>query len=71
MLGVQKKESSSEQSESGAVFVKVSMDGAPYLRKVDLRMYNSYHDLSDALTKMFSSFSTIGTFFLPPNFSTN
>ncbi|MBA0791370.1 hypothetical protein Gohar_015950 [Gossypium harknessii] len=35
------------------------MDGAPYLRKVDLRMYTSYHQLSDALAKMFSSF-TIG-----------
>ncbi|XP_062080878.1 auxin-induced protein AUX28-like [Humulus lupulus] len=65
MLAVQNNKSSSNSnsstdSESGAVFVKVSMDGAPYLRKVDLRMYNSYHDLSDALTKMFSSFSTIG-----------
>ncbi|KAG5560258.1 hypothetical protein RHGRI_003524 [Rhododendron griersonianum] len=26
----------------GAAFVKVSMDGAPYLRKVDLKMYKSY-----------------------------
>lgn len=44
---------------SGAAFVKVSMDGAPYLRKVDLKLYKSYQDLSDALAKMFSSF-TIG-----------
>jgi auxin-responsive protein IAA len=43
---------------SGAAFVKVSIDGAPYLRKVDLRVYNSYDQLSDALTKMFSSFTT-------------
>ncbi|KAK8633886.1 hypothetical protein V6N13_014720 [Hibiscus sabdariffa] len=42
-----------------AAFVKVSMDGAPYLRKVDLRLYKSYQELSDALGKMFSSF-TIG-----------
>ncbi|XVF06319.1 hypothetical protein REPUB_Repub06bG0037100 [Reevesia pubescens] len=42
-----------------AAFVKVSMDGAPYLRKVDLKLYKSYQDLSDALGKMFSSF-TIG-----------
>lgn len=40
-------------------FVKVSMDGAPYLRKVDLKMYNTYQQLYDALGKMFSSF-TIG-----------
>ncbi|KAK9097049.1 hypothetical protein Sjap_022546 [Stephania japonica] len=44
---------------SGALFVKVSMDGAPYLRKVDLRAYTTYQDLSSALEKMFSCF-TIG-----------
>ncbi|CAM8996552.1 unnamed protein product [Rhodiola kirilowii] len=44
-------------SINGAAFVKVSMDGAPYLRKVDLKMYNSYQELSDALANMFSSFT--------------
>ena len=44
----------------GAAFVKVSLDGAPYLRKVDLKMYKSYQELSKALEKMFSSF-TIGS----------
>ncbi|XP_057467553.1 auxin-responsive protein IAA14-like [Actinidia eriantha] len=44
-------------SGSAAAFVKVSMDGAPYLRKVDLKMYKSYQQLSDALAKMFSSFT--------------
>ncbi|XP_051141993.1 auxin-induced protein AUX28-like [Andrographis paniculata] len=48
-----------EPEGGGAAFVKVSMDGAPYLRKVDLKMYNSYQELSEALEKMFSSF-TIG-----------
>lgn len=43
----------------GTLFVKVSMDGAPYLRKVDLRMYSTYQELSSALEKMFSCF-TIG-----------
>ncbi|KAH9800815.1 auxin-responsive protein IAA27 [Citrus sinensis] len=43
----------------GCLYVKVSMDGAPYLRKVDLKMYSSYIDLSSALEKMFSCF-TIG-----------
>jgi auxin-responsive protein IAA len=42
---------------SSAAFVKVCMDGAPYLRKVDLKMYKSYQELSDALAKMFSSFT--------------
>ncbi|XP_027347879.1 auxin-responsive protein IAA8-like isoform X1 [Abrus precatorius] len=40
-----------------ALFVKVSMDGAPYLRKVDLRNYTTYQDLSSALEKMFSCFT--------------
>ncbi|KAL3506031.1 hypothetical protein ACH5RR_031413 [Cinchona calisaya] len=48
-------------STSSAAFVKVSMDGAPYLRKVDLKMYKSYQELSDALAKMFSSF-TMGNY---------
>ncbi|KAK7284076.1 hypothetical protein RJT34_18813 [Clitoria ternatea] len=61
MLAVQKSNSVGEdQSEkNNGSFVKVSMDGAPYLRKVDLKMYKSYPQLSDSLGKMFSSF-TIG-----------
>ncbi|KAE9619026.1 hypothetical protein Lal_00047723 [Lupinus albus] len=46
-------------NNSVGAFVKVSMDGAPYLRKVDLKLYKSYQELSDALAKMFSSF-TVG-----------
>jgi auxin-responsive protein IAA len=42
------------------LYVKVSMDGAPYLRKVDLKIYNNYMELSSALEKMFTCF-TIGT----------
>lgn len=45
----------------GALFVKVSMDGAPYLRKVDLRTYSVYQELSSALEKMFTCF-TIGQY---------
>eukprot|EP00262_Sarcandra_glabra_P013589 TRINITY_DN37_c0_g1_i1.p1 TRINITY_DN37_c0_g1~~TRINITY_DN37_c0_g1_i1.p1 ORF type:complete len:359 (-),score=81.73 TRINITY_DN37_c0_g1_i1:231-1307(-) len=41
------------------LFVKVSMDGAPYLRKVDMRTCSTYLKLSLALEKMFSGF-TIG-----------
>ncbi|XP_051142930.1 auxin-responsive protein IAA14-like [Andrographis paniculata] len=47
----------STEEDSGAALVKVSMDGAPYLRKVDLKMYTTYQELSDALGKMFSSFT--------------
>lgn len=53
--------SSPAAAAGGAAFVKVSLDGAPYLRKVDLKMYKSYQELSKALEKMFSSF-TIGTY---------
>lgn len=62
ILAVQKS-SAKEESEkaNGGRLIKVSMDGAPYLRKVDLTMYKSYRDLSDALGKMFSSF-TIGNY---------
>ncbi|KAF5462840.1 hypothetical protein F2P56_018813 [Juglans regia] len=54
-----KDEATKGGSISTAAFVKVSMDGAPYLRKVDLKLYKSYQELSVALGKMFSSF-TIG-----------
>lgn len=59
MLAVQKSvgEESEKNSSPNASFVKVSMDGAPYLRKVDLKMYKSYRELSDSLGKMFSSFT--------------
>lgn len=49
-------------SSSGCLYVKVSMDGAPYLRKVDLKTYSNYTELSSALEKMFSCF-TIGMYF--------
>ncbi|KAI6674813.1 hypothetical protein NL676_002719 [Syzygium grande] len=39
---------------AGAGFVKVSMDGAPYLRKVDLKTYKSYQDLMESLENMFN-----------------
>ncbi|KAH7857161.1 hypothetical protein Vadar_009717 [Vaccinium darrowii] len=38
-------------------YVKVAVDGAPYLRKVDLEMYNSYQQLLTALQEMFSCFT--------------
>ncbi|XP_065881456.1 auxin-responsive protein IAA9-like isoform X2 [Euphorbia lathyris] len=43
----------------GALYIKVSMDGAPYLRKVDLRNYSAYQELSAALDKMFSCFTIV------------
>ncbi|KAE8678973.1 Auxin-induced protein AUX28 [Hibiscus syriacus] len=63
IMAVQK--ASSEEESDGkkagnsiaSAFVKVSMDGAPYLRKVDLKLYKNYQHLSDALSKMFISFT--------------
>ncbi|KAK6148842.1 hypothetical protein DH2020_016367 [Rehmannia glutinosa] len=40
------------KSGPGCLYVKVSMDGAPYLRKIDLKTYRSYAELSSALEKM-------------------
>uniref|UniRef100_A0A0E0M3Q8 Auxin-responsive protein n=1 Tax=Oryza punctata TaxID=4537 RepID=A0A0E0M3Q8_ORYPU len=36
-----------------AYFVKVSMDGTPYLRKVDVAAYGGYLELVEALNDMF------------------
>ncbi|KAL3623912.1 Auxin-responsive protein iaa16 [Castilleja foliolosa] len=47
----------SANAATTTAFVKVSMDGAPYLRKVDLKMYKAYQELSNALGKMFGSFT--------------
>ncbi|XP_010532600.1 PREDICTED: auxin-responsive protein IAA14 [Tarenaya hassleriana] len=61
VMANQKNSAMEEEEKAAAAFVKVSMDGAPYLRKVDLKMHKSYQDLSDALAKMFSSF-TMGSY---------
>lgn len=42
---------------AGGLFVKVSMDGAPYLRKIDLKVYKGYRELREALEAMFLCFS--------------
>lgn len=50
-------EDTDEKQAVGCLYVKVSMDGAPYLRKVDLNTYCNYKELSLALEKMFSCFT--------------
>ncbi|KAJ3674723.1 hypothetical protein LUZ60_005339 [Juncus effusus] len=51
-------ENKSEQVESASgLFVKVSMDGAPYLRKIDLKSYKCYKELREALESLFKCFS--------------
>ncbi|KAL6217470.1 hypothetical protein ACLB2K_010687 [Fragaria x ananassa] len=41
-------------------YVKVSVDGAPYLRKIDIKVYKSYPELLKALEEMFKL--TIGSY---------
>ncbi|XP_039063424.1 auxin-responsive protein IAA4-like isoform X1 [Hibiscus syriacus] len=41
------------QAETCGMYVKVSMDGAPYLRKIDLKMYKGYPELLKAMEGMF------------------
>ncbi|KAL6137672.1 hypothetical protein ACLB2K_062961 [Fragaria x ananassa] len=43
-------------SETSKMYVKVSMDGAPFLRKLDLSMHSCYADLAVALEKLFGCF---------------
>ena len=42
--------------------MKVAVDGAPYLRKVDLETYNSYQELLRALEQMFTCFKIRGEY---------
>ncbi|KAB2067578.1 hypothetical protein E1A91_A09G242000v1 [Gossypium mustelinum] len=48
------------ESECGGIYVKVSMDGAPYLRKIDLKVYKGYPELLQVLENMFKF--TIGDY---------
>lgn len=41
------------EPESAGVYVKVSMDGVPYLRKIDLKLYKGYLELLKDLGDMF------------------
>ncbi|KAL6890576.1 hypothetical protein ACP4OV_008831 [Aristida adscensionis] len=52
------KEEAEAKQGQGFLYVKVSMDGAPYLRKVGLKIYKNYKELSLGLEKMFVGFST-------------
>lgn len=48
------------EAEASGIYVKVSMDGAPYLRKIDLRVYKGYPELLKAMENMFKF--TIGEY---------
>ncbi|XP_059625951.1 auxin-induced protein 22E-like [Cornus florida] len=40
-------------TDATGLYLKVSMDGAPYLRKIDLKVFKSYPELLKALENMF------------------
>jgi auxin-responsive protein IAA len=54
---------------AGSLYVKVSMDGAPYLRKIDLKMYKGYRELREALEAMFLGFSGDASSVNPSDFA--
>jgi len=47
------RKNSVQEGEGDGIYVKVSMDGAPYLRKIDLKLYRGYPQLLKALETMF------------------
>ncbi|KAK1373081.1 Auxin-responsive protein [Heracleum sosnowskyi] len=47
-----------KEADATGMYVKVGMDGAPFLRKIDLKLYNNYPQLLEALQNMFKC--TIG-----------
>ena len=47
------RKNSLQENEGAGIYVKVSMDGAPYLRKIDLKVYGGYTQLLIALETMF------------------
>ena len=49
----------SSKANQAAKFVKVAVDGAPYLRKVDLQAYAGYDQLLRSLQDKFFSHFTI------------
>ncbi|XP_010537941.1 PREDICTED: auxin-induced protein 22C [Tarenaya hassleriana] len=54
-----RRKNSFEQENPKSTYVKVCVDGAPFLRKIDLGMYKGYEDLAAALEDLFG-FSGIG-----------
>ncbi|OUZ99678.1 AUX/IAA protein [Macleaya cordata] len=50
----------SDDSSTPKLYVKVAMDGAPYLRKIDLNVHKGYSDLVMAFEKLFGCFGRIG-----------
>ncbi|KAK1297362.1 Auxin-induced protein 22D [Acorus calamus] len=52
------RKNSFNSPQKSEIYVKVSMDGAPYLRKIDLKLYKGYSELRRALEGMFKCFTS-------------
>ncbi|KAF1865554.1 hypothetical protein Lal_00004930 [Lupinus albus] len=46
-------------NEASNMYVKVSMDGAPFLRKIDIGMHKEYKELALALEKLFDCYGLV------------
>lgn len=57
-FGEKESSSSLHENENSKMYVKISMDGAPFLRKLDLGSHKGYSDLALALEKLFACFGT-------------
>ncbi|XP_010254224.1 PREDICTED: auxin-induced protein AUX22 [Nelumbo nucifera] len=55
-----RKKNNVHEKESAKMYVKVSMDGAPFLRKIDLNTHKGYSDLAVSFEKLFGCFGIGG-----------
>ncbi|XP_010249883.1 PREDICTED: auxin-induced protein AUX22 [Nelumbo nucifera] len=55
-----RKKNNVHEKETAKNYVKVSMDGAPFLRKIDLNTHKGYPDLAAAFEKLFGCFGIGG-----------
>ncbi|KAF5936223.1 hypothetical protein HYC85_027352 [Camellia sinensis] len=58
------KDRTVERGTSNSTYVKVNMEGVPIGRKIDLRLYHSYHTLTTTLISMFAKCKSISLHFL-------
>ncbi|KAK9102126.1 hypothetical protein Sjap_019380 [Stephania japonica] len=53
LKNIERKSNPVCSSESAKSYVKISMDGAPFLRKIDLKSHKGYHDLGTTFENLF------------------
>ncbi|XP_043725185.1 auxin-induced protein 22A-like isoform X2 [Telopea speciosissima] len=55
-----RKKNNAAEAETTKLYVKVSMDGAPFLRKIDLKTHKGYSDLAVGFEELFRSYGIGG-----------